>query len=173
MPAAPAPAQGCGRHSDCRAEVAARAEPGAHGASGCLPDAGVCGAAGWSLGPGPLMSALLTLCVVLLPLATPGRGARQWEPCTGRWGARMGVGRAGGQEGSGQAEVRSPCGDGCGNCTTGREEAEIKGSSKPALTIAMPAGWGLPSKTSPPPPEALHRYLPAGPPEKALHLPEE
>ncbi|XP_006060865.3 thrombospondin-type laminin G domain and EAR repeat-containing protein [Bubalus bubalis] len=28
------------------------------------------------------MSALLTLCVVLLPLATPGRGARQWEPCT-------------------------------------------------------------------------------------------
>ncbi|XP_069422544.1 thrombospondin-type laminin G domain and EAR repeat-containing protein isoform X2 [Ovis canadensis] len=28
------------------------------------------------------MSALLTLCVVLLPLVTPGRGARRWEPCT-------------------------------------------------------------------------------------------
>ncbi|KAM5275462.1 thrombospondin-type laminin G domain and EAR repeat-containing protein [Hipposideros larvatus] len=28
------------------------------------------------------MSVLLTLCVVLLPLATPGRGARRWEPCT-------------------------------------------------------------------------------------------
>ncbi|XP_070322966.1 thrombospondin-type laminin G domain and EAR repeat-containing protein [Odocoileus virginianus] len=28
------------------------------------------------------MSALLTLCVVLLPLATPGSGTRQWEPCT-------------------------------------------------------------------------------------------
>lgn len=30
------------------------------------------------------MSVLLTLCVVLLPLATPGRGARRWEPCTGK-----------------------------------------------------------------------------------------
>ncbi|XP_037686485.1 thrombospondin-type laminin G domain and EAR repeat-containing protein [Choloepus didactylus] len=28
------------------------------------------------------MSALLTLCVALLPLATPGRGAGGWEPCT-------------------------------------------------------------------------------------------
>ncbi|KAM5153820.1 thrombospondin-type laminin G domain and EAR repeat-containing protein [Callospermophilus lateralis] len=28
------------------------------------------------------MSALLTLCVVLLPLATPGRGAQRREPCT-------------------------------------------------------------------------------------------
>ncbi|XP_054434894.1 thrombospondin-type laminin G domain and EAR repeat-containing protein [Pteronotus mesoamericanus] len=28
------------------------------------------------------MSVLLTLCVVLLPLATPGRGGRRWEPCT-------------------------------------------------------------------------------------------
>ncbi|XP_066891334.1 thrombospondin-type laminin G domain and EAR repeat-containing protein isoform X2 [Kogia breviceps] len=28
------------------------------------------------------MSVLLTLCVVLLPLATPGRGAGGWEPCT-------------------------------------------------------------------------------------------
>ncbi|XP_070108569.1 thrombospondin-type laminin G domain and EAR repeat-containing protein isoform X2 [Equus caballus] len=28
------------------------------------------------------MSVLLTLCVALLPLATPGRGAQQWEPCT-------------------------------------------------------------------------------------------
>lgn len=30
------------------------------------------------------MSVLLTLCVVLLPLVTPGRGARRWEPCTGK-----------------------------------------------------------------------------------------
>ncbi|XP_058379250.1 thrombospondin-type laminin G domain and EAR repeat-containing protein [Diceros bicornis minor] len=28
------------------------------------------------------MSVLLTLCLALLPLATPGRGAQQWEPCT-------------------------------------------------------------------------------------------
>ncbi|XP_022452473.1 thrombospondin-type laminin G domain and EAR repeat-containing protein isoform X2 [Delphinapterus leucas] len=28
------------------------------------------------------MSVLLTLCVVLLALATPGRGAGRWEPCT-------------------------------------------------------------------------------------------
>lgn len=28
------------------------------------------------------MSVLLTLCVALLTLATPGRGARRWEPCT-------------------------------------------------------------------------------------------
>ncbi|XP_051695887.1 thrombospondin-type laminin G domain and EAR repeat-containing protein isoform X2 [Oryctolagus cuniculus] len=28
------------------------------------------------------MSALLTLCVLLLPLATPGQGAQRWEPCT-------------------------------------------------------------------------------------------
>ncbi|XP_049641381.1 thrombospondin-type laminin G domain and EAR repeat-containing protein [Suncus etruscus] len=28
------------------------------------------------------MSALLTLCALLLPLGTPGRGAQPWEPCT-------------------------------------------------------------------------------------------
>ncbi|XP_075855023.1 thrombospondin-type laminin G domain and EAR repeat-containing protein [Microcebus murinus] len=28
------------------------------------------------------MSALLTLCVLLLPLAAPGHGAQPWEPCT-------------------------------------------------------------------------------------------
>ncbi|XP_072826276.1 thrombospondin-type laminin G domain and EAR repeat-containing protein isoform X2 [Vicugna pacos] len=28
------------------------------------------------------MSVLLALCVALLPLVTPGRGTRQWEPCT-------------------------------------------------------------------------------------------
>lgn len=35
----------------------------------------------------PLMSALLLWCALLLPLATPGRGARRWEPCTGRTAA--------------------------------------------------------------------------------------
>lgn len=30
------------------------------------------------------MSVLLALCVALLTLATPGRGARRWEPCTGK-----------------------------------------------------------------------------------------
>lgn len=30
------------------------------------------------------MSVLLMLCVALLPLATPGRDTRPWEPCTGK-----------------------------------------------------------------------------------------
>lgn len=40
------------------------------------------------------MSALLTFCALLLPLGTPSRGARPWEPCTGKWilstGAQLG-----------------------------------------------------------------------------------
>lgn len=83
------------------------------------------------------------------------------------WGG-LGLRRGAGRPSSGhRAEMA------VGTAPLGREEAEIKGSSKPALTIATPAGWGLLSKTSPPPPEALHRCLPAGLPEKALHLPEE
>jgi hypothetical protein len=34
------------------------------------------------------MSALLTLCVALLPLASPGHGTQHWEPCTGKAGTR-------------------------------------------------------------------------------------
>lgn len=30
------------------------------------------------------MSVLLTLCVALSALVTPGRGTRRWEPCTGK-----------------------------------------------------------------------------------------
>lgn len=33
------------------------------------------------------MSILLKLCVALLPLVTPGRGGRRWEPCTGKGAA--------------------------------------------------------------------------------------
>lgn len=39
------------------------------------------------------MSALLMLCVALFLLGTPGRGARHWEPCTGKvgtWGSGVG-----------------------------------------------------------------------------------
>lgn len=39
------------------------------------------------------MSVLLMLCVPLLALATPGRGTRRWEPCTGKGGIELGAGR--------------------------------------------------------------------------------
>lgn len=49
------------------------------GRIGCLLAKGVCGGPGWSVGPGPLKSALPT---VALPfLVTLGGGGLPWEPC--------------------------------------------------------------------------------------------
>lgn len=58
-----------------------------------LPPLGPGARPGWSLGPTPLMSVLLTLCALLLLLVTPGRGGRRWEPCTGKGAAALGAGR--------------------------------------------------------------------------------
>lgn len=78
------------------------------------------------------MSVLLTLCVVLLPLATPGQGARRWEPCTGKGcglGAKRGVAAF-------QHDSRSLVHPGQGE--VGRAEVEkMKGKGSQAITIEM------------------------------------
>lgn len=94
------------------------------------------------------MSALLTLCVVLLPLATPGRGARQWEPCTGEWGrgCRWGWGGPGVWRGAGRPSSGHRAELAVGTAALGREEAEIKGSSKPCAHNSNASRVGTPFK---------------------------
>lgn len=93
------------------------------------------------------MSVLLTLCVVLLALATPGRGTPPWEPCTGKGASRWAEGAAA----RGQLEawvcLGGPSGwpgRGDGQRGPGRDERAGGG-----LAVEMPTGWGPASKREP------------------------
>lgn len=99
-----------------------------------LPPLGPSASPGWSLGPRPLMSILLTLCAVLLPLVTPGRGGRRWEPCTGKGAAALGAGRVLlGTECHFLRRFRVP--GALGQVEVGRAEVEKMKGSREAITI--------------------------------------
>lgn len=104
------------------------------------------------------MSVLLTLCVALLPLATPGQGVRRWEPCTGKWGPSVAWGARGGPGGV-RSHRRGRAGFGSSSTSPADEREQQGAHNRNANRVGTPPKSHLPLG-------GPSQDLPAGPPRR-------